>query len=153
MGTVGGFRSLRNAQTALCVKNEVLMWKCLHAMLTKLIAAYPTTLQQDCEALEDHNKCPLFSNRRNAMIQMRGEKEVLHFYLDFAEVALDVLQTWPVEHVVTPEFGDKLEHIRQTKHFLVYNYCRHVAHRLLLEEKRKNELRARNVNLALPTVV
>jgi hypothetical protein len=156
IGTIGGFRSLRNAQYALSIKNEILMWKKLLQIVASLLSAYPATYDQDVALLADTSPetgAPMFSNKRNALIQVKGEKEVLLFYKEMGDTALAILQTWPVENVGSNEFYEKMEDMRCNQHFIIYNYCKSVAQRLLTEEKRKNEARARNMNMALPTVV
>jgi hypothetical protein len=158
IGSFGGFRTLRNAQHPYSLKNEILMFKLFLQYIVNMLAAYPTTFAQDVSLLSrdpstDPHAPLMFSNQRNALIQIKGEKEILMFYKDFADTALSVLQTWPVEQVYNPDFHDKMNCIQDNKHFIIHNYCRTVAQRLLLEEKRKNDQRARNVNMALPTVV
>ena len=66
-----------------------------------------------------------FSNRRNALIQVKGEKEVLHYYKDFGNVAMSLLEVETMS-----DFQTLLENIRVSKHWLVYEYCRGTLSRL-----------------------
>ena len=51
------------------------------------LSEYPTTLQEDLEALQNAIEYPKFSNRRHAKIQ----KEVLHHFATWARTAQQVL--------------------------------------------------------------
>merc|ERR1711991_61558 len=56
-------------------------------MLTQL-KKYDTTLEEDLKLLNDpiHGPKP-FTNRRNALIFMAGEKKICHFYIDLMKMA------------------------------------------------------------------
>jgi hypothetical protein len=73
------------------LKNERKAMELLVDMITTSLNRYPRTLEQDAEDLQDHDAYPPFSNCRNAKIQVKGEKEVLHYYLDFGQTALKVI--------------------------------------------------------------
>ena len=67
----------------------------LERACAELLAEYPTTLEQDIERLLDTTALPPFSNARNAVIHVRGEKEVLHHYIDLAQLCVPLLRgTW-----------------------------------------------------------
>ena len=55
------------------------------------MSKYPTTLSQDTADLQDELSYPKFSNKRNAKLQVRGEKEVLHHYALWARTAIHVI--------------------------------------------------------------
>jgi hypothetical protein len=55
------------------------------------LSQYPTTLSQDIADLMDESAFPRFGNKRHAKIQVKGEKEVLHHFAQWARTALDVL--------------------------------------------------------------
>jgi histone-lysine N-methyltransferase SETD3 len=52
---------------------------------------YPTTLEEDNAMLES-GELEMFSNERNARVLVRSEKEVCHFWIHAAEVAIPLLQ-------------------------------------------------------------
>jgi hypothetical protein len=112
------------------------------------LSLYPTTYEEDCIQLATGN-VPLFSNERNALIQIKGEKEVLLYYKDFA---LTVVRLMSVSDL--NEFDEMLDTIRQTKHSFTFQYCRGTAARLVQEELRKCERRSKQVlDLTRPTIV
>jgi hypothetical protein len=55
------------------------------------LTQYPTTLAQDIIDLSDEVAFPRFSNQRHAKIQVRGEKEVLRHFAQWARTALEVM--------------------------------------------------------------
>jgi hypothetical protein len=60
-------------------------------IISTALAKYPTSLSTDKTDLLDEQRFPLFSNKRHAKIQVRGEKEVLHHFARWARTALDVI--------------------------------------------------------------
>merc|ERR1719453_1580787 len=60
---------------------------------TKL-ATYPTQIEEDTARLAGDELDP-FSNERHAIIVIRGEKEILHFYVALADAAAKVLSLEP----------------------------------------------------------
>ena len=55
------------------------------------LSKYPTSLAQDNADLNDEVAYPKYSNRRNAKLQVRGEKEVLHHYSLWARTSMHVI--------------------------------------------------------------
>ena len=149
-GGIGGFRSIRNAQTPCSVKNEVLMLQRLRELCIYWLEQYPTTLADDVARLAEPGLVAMFSNERHALIQVKGEKEVLEFFREYADVTL---RLFGIPLSQDAEFLEALDEIRETGHYLVYNYCRSVVQKLRNDENRKQESRQRNLNMALPTVV
>lgn len=98
-------RSCRDVRHPINLRNERESMKLLRSIIQHLLIQYPTTLQQDIEALHLHNidEYPKFSNRRHAKIQVKGEKMVLHHYLKWAQTAIDVL------NVIEGEIKDEIE--------------------------------------------
>jgi hypothetical protein len=86
-------RSCRDLRHPINLRNEREAMKLLRSKIQYLLTQYPTTLQQDIDALHVRNmhEYPKFSNRRHAKIQVKGEKMVLHHYLKWAQTAIDVL--------------------------------------------------------------
>jgi hypothetical protein len=128
-GGANNYRTIRDAQTAISVRNELKAMALLHATCDEHLSKYPTTYETDCEAITS-GKYPPFSNQMHACIQVRGEKEVLLFYKDLAKTALDVLV------IEDPQiFHDTLENIRMQKHNIIYQYVRSTVLRLRQEEE------------------
>lgn len=128
-GSINSYRTIRDAQTAISVRNELKAMALLLATCDEHLSKYPTLYQDDVEAIST-GRFPPFSNQMHACIQVRGEKEVLLFYKDFAKTALDVLV------IEDPQiFHDTLEGIRINKHSIVYQYVRNTVLRLRQEEE------------------
>lgn len=149
------YRSLRDAQTGISVKNEIRALRLLVQTCDNLLAAYPTSFDEDCDRLL-HAGVPLFSNERNALIQVKGEKEVLLFYKDFATAALALLGSKEVE-----DFDRILNEVRLSKHSMLFHYCRTTISRLLQDEQRRADRGAadrrgnghQTLDLSKPTIV
>eukprot|EP01032_Pedospumella_encystans_P015705 gene15706-17948_t len=141
------YRSLRDAQQAISIRNETRVMAALLHTLQVLLGAYPTSLEQDTRRLESDEFAP-FSNQRHAVIQIRGEKEVLHFYVDFAQTCLSLLKCADVDH-----FEAALEKVRREKHPVIFVHAKMTLGRLFLDESRRNDSRRRQLDLTKPTVV
>ncbi len=142
------YRSIRDAQTAINLKNEIKSMQLLARICDNYLSLYPATYEDDCIRLATGN-VPLFSNERNALIQVKGEKEVLLFYKDFALTVVKLMNSSDLE-----EFDEMLDSIRQSKHSFTFQYCRGSVARLFQEELRRGERRSKQVlDLTRPTVV
>ena len=98
------YRTCRDIRHPLNVRNEKDAMMLLIELISKALKTYPTSLAQDILDLVDESAYPRFSNRRHAKIQVRGEKEVLHHFAQWAKAALDVLEVIELELAV--ERGD-----------------------------------------------
>jgi histone-lysine N-methyltransferase SETD3 len=147
-GSNGGYRSVYNAHTPVSVRSELKVLATLQNICQSYLEKYPTTLENDCVALATGN-IPLFSNERNALIQVKGEKEVLHFFLEFAQTGTRLLYM----KAGSGEFEAGLEEVRKSKHQVIHQYCRTVLQRLRQEDSRRQEFRERNVDMSRPTIV
>jgi histone-lysine N-methyltransferase SETD3 len=85
------YRSCRDVRHPLSIRNEREAMRLLLDVIAGHLSAYQTTLQQDHTDLLDEQVYPRYSNKRHAKIQVRGEKEVLHHFAQWARTALDVL--------------------------------------------------------------
>lgn len=99
------------------------------------------------ERLQGNEFAP-FSNERHAVIQVKGEKEVLHFFRDFALTSIQLLHAADLE-----TFEELLETVRQTKHPVIYMHAKSALSRLHQDELRRIEMRRRKFDLSRPTVV
>eukprot|EP01033_Poteriospumella_lacustris_P016856 gene16856-12066_t len=141
------YRSIRDADIAISLKNELRMLQSLVRLIDEHLRQYPTTFEEDVHRLQ-HGNVPLFSNERNALIQVKGEKEVLLFFRDFANTGAIGLKLRDLS-----EFDEFLNQVRVSKHTLIFQYCRGTVGRLLHEEIRRGDYRAshRNIDLSKPT--
>ena len=142
------YRSIRDAQVAISLKNEYQSMQALAKICDEYLRKYPTTYEEDCYRLK-HGNVELFSNERNGLIQVKGEKEVLLFYKDFAQTAIRLLKASDLE-----EFDELLDNIRVSKHSFIFQYCRGTIARLVQEEIRLGERRSKQpLDLSRPTLV
>lgn len=104
-GVNSNWRSLLDTQFPISVKNELKAMMRLQFICDEYLSFYPTTYAQDCESLLDLEEMPMYSNKRNAFIQVRGEKEVLLYYRAYASVCIELL------NVISSKDAEKIEQI------------------------------------------
>mmetsp|Transcript_1596 Transcript_1596/g.3830 ORF Transcript_1596/g.3830 Transcript_1596/m.3830 type:complete len:624 (+) Transcript_1596:227-2098(+) len=85
------YRSCRDIRHPLSLRNERLSMMNLLQIICVALARYPTSLAIDKADLLDDRRYPPFSNQRHAKIQVRGEKEVLHHFAQWARTAMEVM--------------------------------------------------------------
>lgn len=142
------YRSLKDAQLAISVRNELRAMQSLLLLASDYLGQYPTAFEDDVARLQSDSQLAPFSNERHALIQVKGEKEVLLFLQDFAMTAITLLQATDVNH-----FEDILEQVRATKHPVIYFHGKNALSRLLQDEQRRADSRRRKMDLTRPTVV
>jgi histone-lysine N-methyltransferase SETD3 len=71
----------------LSVKNEKKVIKKFRDLVTEGLARYSTSLEEDKEIL----KRDLTENQRNCTLMRVGEKEILHYFLEFTDAVLNVI--------------------------------------------------------------
>jgi hypothetical protein len=143
------YRSVKDAQAPIGVRNEVRAMRLLREIVDEYLDAYPTTYEEDCKRLTStDNPVPPFSNERHALIQVKGEKEVLLFYQDFADTAMRLLDIRD-----DAVFDRELQETRPKKHAIVQQYLANVVSRLRLDDRQRREMRQKNVDYSRPTVV
>jgi histone-lysine N-methyltransferase SETD3 len=145
-----GYRSIRNAHVPVSTRLEFKVLIKLNELISQYLAAYPTTYDDDCKRLESPDGPVLFSNERHALIQVKGEKEILLFYKEFTETGIRLLQIKDNNWI---EYDAIMNQVRNSKHSIVYQYCRNVIHRLRCDEQRRNEIRQKSVDFSRPTIV
>jgi histone-lysine N-methyltransferase SETD3 len=121
------FPSMRSTSFALNINNEVRVLKHLKSLIETNLNEYPTNYDEDCLKLASNAVQP-FSNERHALIQVKGEKEVLLFYKDFAETALKLLEIKD-----QAAYSEALQEVRESKHPFLQQYCRNTIGRLRAE--------------------
>ena len=87
----GSGRTCQDVRYPINLRNERRAMEILLGMTSRALSAYPTSLADDLSDLMDEVAYPKFSNRRNAKIQVRGEKEVLHHFALWARTAIHVI--------------------------------------------------------------
>ena len=151
-GATGGasaYRSVKDAQAPIGVRNELRAMRLLREIVDEYLDAYPATYEEDCKRLTStDNPVPPFSNERHALIQVKGEKEVLLFYQDFADTATRLLDIRD-----DAVFDRELQETRPKKHAIVQQYLTNVVSRLRLDDRQRREMRQKNVDYSRPTVV
>lgn len=141
-------RSIRDAQVAVSLKNELKAMDMLATICDTYLKRYPTSFEDDCERLLNDSSLKPFSNERHALVQIKGEKEVLLFFQDWALTAIQLIQIRDTDH-----FDRKLEEIKKSKHFAIYQYCRVTLSRLHHDGIRRNEYQRGALDLSKPTIV
>lgn len=96
-------RTCRDIRYPINLRNERRTVELLLEIASRALSKYPTSLAQDMAelSLDDHGsntnddgnavKYPKYSNVRNAKLQVRGEKEVLHHFALWARTAMHVI--------------------------------------------------------------
>lgn len=139
------YRSMREAHYPINLKNEIAALQKLLDMMVEYQSRYPSTLEEDIELLASKQLAP-FSNHRHAVIQVRGEKEVLRFYENLARVSLDYLKRRIDEDIDTSSlFSDH--------HFLIAKFIQNSVVHVRRDERRRQQMLQKQIDLSKPTIV
>jgi protein-histidine N-methyltransferase len=106
-------------------RNEVASLAFLARECRSILCEYPTSLKEDLDMLENGN-IPPFSNRRNALIVVKSEKEVLWHYIRLCELVAPLLAK-------SPNAKDLLAHVNKNHEDDtddIDRYMQHMAHKL-----------------------
>jgi len=147
------YRTCRDIRCPISFRNERAAMKHLLNVTHHAICLYPTTYEQDIEALLDERLYPRFSTKRHAKIQVRGEKEVLLHFANWARTALQVMDV--IEYDLNNDFLDTPcqfdETIRAMEeddekriHHTIVRYCADVLGALKREERKRRKKMAVN---------
>ncbi len=82
----------KNPVPPISAENEVQVLQKLAEYFAQQYASYPTSLEEDIDELAS-GKHSFGSDRRNALVVIKGEKEVCRFYMALAEIAVPMLQS------------------------------------------------------------
>ena len=137
------YPSAKDFRAAVSLRNEIRALKHLYGVCQDYLSRYKTTYEEDCALLQS-DKLEPFSNHRNAVIQVKGEKEVLLFYQDFCDTALCLAHCKSLN-----EYESVFATVTSTKHPIIVKYCRHVISKLYQAEL----LKMQNVDMSRPVVV
>ena len=145
---INGYQRLvRDIQHPIDLQNEIRAIKYFNEMCLDYLSRYKTTLQEDIQLLSSGELRP-FSNERHAIIQLKGEKEILHFYLNFTNDILYLFNLKPFK-----DLQAKFEEYKASKHYMICKYCQTIVMKLRTNEERELELLQKQVDLTKPTVV
>lgn len=129
------YRTCRDIRFPISMRNEKGMLLHLLYVVRLALSNYPTTMAQDRESLSDEISLPQFSNRRHAIIQVLGEKEVLHYFEDFALSALQLIDITDDDH-----FEAALKSLEGVKHFQILRYCADSIGSLRRREQKRSRM-------------
>jgi len=116
------YRSIRELYTPISLKNEIKTLKLLDSLCNDYLSKYKNSYEIDCDKL---NCLPMFSNERHAVIQVKGEKEILLFYQDLSAIGLKILQM--DNQIVNNNLSNELNYIKNNKHVLIYQYIKNLV--------------------------
>ena len=146
------YKSIHNASIPITMRNEMLMLKALKYVCQYMLSKYPTTIEQDKILLHEDNleKLPYYTNKRHAIIHIKGEKEVLHFYLHFSNCGLKLLNIGEHEQ---SEYDTLLGEIKKKEHPMIVHYCNQYISILRSHEYITNKQLVEHLDLTQPIVV
>lgn len=148
------YRSCRDVRHPLNLRNERAAMQHLLLLVQDTLSKYPKTLSQDLADLQDEVAYPRFSNKRHAKIQVRGEKQVLHHFEQWAQAALEAMDVMEMEfnnnnnddNCIT--FEDKIREMEEDEggingpHHTIVRYCADVLGSLRREELKELRVKA-----------
>eukprot|EP00501_MAST-03F_sp_TOSAG23-6_P001880 GSMAST32.ASY1.ANO1.1958.1 assembled CDS len=77
--------------SVISAQNELAALLLMAQFSTEVLSGYPKTMSEDNAALADDGLDP-FCNKRHAIIVVRGEKQICHFYIKLAQAASQLLK-------------------------------------------------------------
>jgi len=134
--------SVREIRYPISLRNEQAVMTHWKGMIDAMLSAYPRTLDEDKQQLAGDTLKP-FSNERHAIIQVAGEKEVLHHLREHCTLAARMME---VDVFDDAEYNTKLrelEQARTSRYILSYlstdpmgtlGVCRRIERRRIQEE-------------------
>jgi histone-lysine N-methyltransferase SETD3 len=73
----------------ICARNEIAALANIASVARTQLSRYPTTWEEDMGLLNSDTLTP-FSNRKNALIVIMGEKEILRFWIQLSEICTNL---------------------------------------------------------------
>eukprot|EP00483_Globobulimina_turgida_P005859 UN05869 len=92
----------------LSIRNETNVLTSLAVSATKSLKKFQSTLEYDNKLLSNLEEFPMYSNKRNAILMRRGEKEVLTFYVNLMKICIQLFKM---------KFRDLKNKLRKDKKF------------------------------------
>lgn len=151
-GSITFNRTCRDIRHPINLRNEKEALKILLNLIQCSLSKYPTSLSQDTNDLLDEKIYPLYSNIRHAKIQIKGEKEILHHFCCWCQLALKVVSVIEQELVLEqsgkldqmiPNFDQVLQSLDYDEKLtdyhkpIIFRYCYDVLGALRKDELRK----------------
>jgi hypothetical protein len=90
-------------------RNEIAALSYFATICRERLKRYPTSLAHDLYRLEEEKDLEPFSNERNALIVIKSEKEILHFFIELSQVVTPIFSL-PVDdaiRIVQKEYSDE----------------------------------------------
>jgi len=151
-GNITFNRTCRDVRHPISLRNEKEALSILLNLIQSSLSKYPTSLAQDIDDLFNVNAYPLYSNRRHAKIQVKGEKEILHHFACLSHVGLSLVSI--IEKELEYEKGDNMAQVEPNfdqalqsldydgnlsdgQKLIIFRYCFDVLGALRKEEIRK----------------
>ena len=85
--------------TVISARNEAAAIAALKNFARDKLSRYPTKMEEDEKKLQNRDLDP-FGNEKHILIVLRGEKEILHFYMNFADEIIPLLALPPPERSI-----------------------------------------------------
>mmetsp|Transcript_29206 Transcript_29206/g.38416 ORF Transcript_29206/g.38416 Transcript_29206/m.38416 type:complete len:539 (+) Transcript_29206:78-1694(+) len=142
------YRTAKDIRFPFGLRNERAALEVLASICEEYLSKYPTTLEEDKTLLASGDLKP-FSNHRHAVIQIIGEKNVLHHYLELARLALGIIDR------NDPLNDEQQSELYATKHQHMVDYCVNVVGQIRRHEQAKAKALASPVRQmsAGPTII
>lgn len=164
-GTSCGVRTLGGIVEPINLRNEFMAMILLTEIMIDHLARFPTTIEEDVADLADEEKYPAFSNRRNAKIQVKSEKEVLCHFLLWAQSATYVMRAMLREsndsvgidsdlveddESKTPTVEEAIDELHEAEvHWSIIRYCDLVLWKLRSSVKKDDNNRSSALSTAV----
>mmetsp|Transcript_35684 Transcript_35684/g.82996 ORF Transcript_35684/g.82996 Transcript_35684/m.82996 type:complete len:357 (+) Transcript_35684:902-1972(+) len=133
------FRTAKDIRFPLSLRNERAALEHLLQIVRCAMSEYTTSLKEDIRTLES-NQFPMFSNERNAIVQVKGEKEVLQHYENFAVTAINIMD------LNDNDFVAATAEIQSSEHHTTACYCVDVIGSIHREDRKKSKSNVIPVN-------
>jgi hypothetical protein len=127
----GQFDITRELKSPISLDNEEKVLRHLGRICMTQLKAYDTTYEEDKALLASPDGPKPFSNKRNALIYMTGEKEICHFYIDLMMECVKYIRMLKTRDVETARELQGLLRNKYAEHDQHAEYsgsCEYVSH-------------------------
>jgi hypothetical protein len=108
--------------------NEKRSLHLLDSICEDYLSRYSNSLEDDI-ALLSSDALAMYSNHRNAVIQIKGEKEILHVFRRLVLSGITLMECDSKE-----DLDKHLNHVKTVEHVYVHQYCESLARRVWQKE-------------------
>tara|TARA_B100000780_G_C20877175_1_gene348911 strand:+ start:123 stop:608 length:486 start_codon:yes stop_codon:yes gene_type:complete len=104
----------------ISARNEIAALAFFASICRKRLERYPTTLSHDLYRLEEDETLEPFSNERNAIIVIKSEKEILHFFIELSRIATPIFieSVEKAIRIVQDEYSDEESRYNDTARYM-----------------------------------